>query len=317
MRTPVILVAGQDHTDEVTGALLRRTGTVVVEHRFDGHVVRRMTATLSRGELITTEDALEFAHGCVSCTIRDDLLVLLRRLHRRDNVVRIVVHLAPWLEPQPICWAIDHVRVCVGHGYPDGPAALDVRVAAVVTCVDCVRWLPQSLGEDELPDGRTVAQVTVGQAEFADLLVLTHPEPVAVAVLRRLALERESPAASTASSWRWRIWTTTHGGVVPIPRTRHCWRACLRWQPTVRLRSWNSVPAARFTRNVCMPRLTCCSMAWFALEVGCGWPTGRIRSCGSNQPVAVCGSHRPESGWRRWRPRRWPMSTWSGGCSPT
>lgn len=187
MRTPVILVAGQDHTDEVTGALLRRTGTVVVEHRFDGHVVRRMTATLSRGELITTEDALEFAHGCVSCTIRDDLLVLLRRLHRRDNVGRIVVHLAPWLEPQPICWAIDHVRVCVGHGYPDGPAALDVRVAAVVTCVDCVRWLPQSLGEDELPDGRTVAQVTVGQAEFADLLVLTHPEPVAVAVLRRLA----------------------------------------------------------------------------------------------------------------------------------
>lgn len=101
MRTPVILVAGQDHTDEVTGALLRRTGTVVVEHRFDGHVVRRMTATLSRGELITTEDALEFAHGCVSCTIRDDLLVLLRRLHRRDNVGRIVVHLAPWLEPQP------------------------------------------------------------------------------------------------------------------------------------------------------------------------------------------------------------------------
>lgn len=87
MRTPVILVAGQDHTDEVTGALLRRTGTVVVEHRFDGHVVRRMTATLSRGELITTEDALEFAHGCVSCTIRDDLLVLLRRLHRRADVL--------------------------------------------------------------------------------------------------------------------------------------------------------------------------------------------------------------------------------------
>lgn len=217
MRTPVILVAGQDHTDEVTGALLRRTGTVVVEHRFDGHVVRRMTATLSRGELITTEDALEFAHGCVSCTIRDDLLVLLRRLHRRDNVGRIVVHLAPWLEPQPICWAIDHVRVCVGHGYPDGPAALDVRVAAVVTCVDCVRWLPQSLGEDELPDGRTVAQVTVGQAEFADLLVLTHRNRSPWRFCADWPLERESPAASTASSWRWRIWTTTHGGSYRYP----------------------------------------------------------------------------------------------------
>ncbi len=37
------------------------------------------------------------------------------------------------------------------------------------------------------------------------------------------------------------------------------------------------MPAARFTRNVCMPRLTCCSMAWFALEVGVAGPTGRIR----------------------------------------
>ena len=41
--------------------------------------------------------------------------------------------------------------------------------------------------DDELPDGRTLAQVVVGQAEFADLVVLDHPEPVTLAVLRRLA----------------------------------------------------------------------------------------------------------------------------------
>ena len=29
---------------------------------------------------------LELAHGCVSCTIRNDLLVLLRQLHRRDDI---------------------------------------------------------------------------------------------------------------------------------------------------------------------------------------------------------------------------------------
>ena len=59
------------------------------------------------GELTTAEDALELAHGCVACTVRNDLLVVLRKLHRCDGVDRIVVHLAPWLEPEPICVAIE------------------------------------------------------------------------------------------------------------------------------------------------------------------------------------------------------------------
>lgn len=99
MRTPVILVAGQKHTDPVVGALLRNPGTLVVEHRYDGHVVRRTTVTLHHGVLTTAETGLELAHGCVSCTIRNDLLVFLRQLHRRTDVDRVVVHLAPWLEP--------------------------------------------------------------------------------------------------------------------------------------------------------------------------------------------------------------------------
>jgi G3E family GTPase len=187
MRTPVVLVAGHGDTDAVTGILLRRPGTLVVEHRFDGHIVRRTVIMLQQGELSTTETILELARGCVSCTIRNDLLVLLRQLHRRDDVKRIVVHLSPWLEPEPICVAIEHVRIRVAPGYIDGPAARDVAIAAVLTCVDAQRWLQQALGDDELDDGRTVAQVVVGQAEFADVLVLTHPEPTTLAALRRLA----------------------------------------------------------------------------------------------------------------------------------
>ena len=187
MRTPVILVAGQGDTDSVAGALMRRTGTLIVEHRFDGQVVRRAVGLLRDGEIHTSEFPLELAHGCVSCTIRDDLLVLLRRLHRRDDVDRIVVHLASWLEPEPICFAINHVRVRVGPGYEDGPAARDVSIEAVVNCVEANGWLDDALGDAELRDGRTVAQVLVAQAEFADVQVLTAPEPRALAVLRRLA----------------------------------------------------------------------------------------------------------------------------------
>ncbi len=187
MRTPVILVAGQKDTNPVVGALLRTPGTLVVEHRFDGHVVRRTMVTLQHGVLTTAEAGLELAHGCVSCTIRNDLLVLLRQLHRRDDVDRVVVHLAPWLEPEPICFAIDHVRVRVAPGYVDGPAALDVSIAAVVTCVDTSVWLSQALGDARLDDGRTRAQVVVGQAEFADVVVLNRPNPIVAAVLRRLS----------------------------------------------------------------------------------------------------------------------------------
>jgi G3E family GTPase len=187
MRTPVILVVGQGDTDAATSELLDRPGTVVVAHRFDGQVVRRTTTMADRGRLHSTHEALELAHGCLACTIRNDLLVYLRLLHRRGDVNRIVVQVAPWLEPEPICFAINHVRVSVGPGIPDAVAACDVEIAGVVTGVDTGQWLGQALSGDELPDGRTVAQVVVGQAEFADVLMLTQPDRATSAVLRRLA----------------------------------------------------------------------------------------------------------------------------------
>jgi G3E family GTPase len=186
MRTPVVLVCGQGNADGVADVLAQESGTVVVRHRFDGQVVVRSVAT-SRSE---SDWPLEVANGCVACTVRDDLLMLLRRLHRRSDVSRIVVHLMPWLEPEPVCWAINNVRVRVGPGYIDGPAARDVRIDAVVTCVESADWLPQAVGDDELDDGRTVAQVVVGQAEFADALVLTEPDKATLATLRRLAPSR-------------------------------------------------------------------------------------------------------------------------------
>lgn len=186
MRTPVVLVSGQTDTDAVVQALARDPGTVVVTHRFDGHIVKRSVVS-GGGVRAPQVTVLELAHGCVSCTIRDDLLVLLRKLHRRDDVGRIVLHLDHWLEADPICWEINTVPVRVGPGFIDGPAARDVKIAGVVSCVDSAHWIEQALGDDELPDGRTVAQVVIGQAEFADVLLVRNPEPEVLSVLRRLA----------------------------------------------------------------------------------------------------------------------------------
>lgn len=187
MRTPVLLVGGQGDTDAVIDELVRQPGTLVLRHHFDGHVVCRTTRTVVRGVNLVTETPLELANGCASCTIRNDLLVLLRKLHRRADVTRIVLQLGRWLEPEPICWAIQRVPVTGMPGYIDGPAARDVEITAVIGCLDEQHWLEQALGDDELPDGRTVAQVAVGQAEFADLLLCRGTDPELQAVLRRLA----------------------------------------------------------------------------------------------------------------------------------
>lgn len=187
MRTPVVLVAGQGDTDRVAGTLMATPGTAIVGHEYDGQVVRRWVSIMRDDELSTSEWPLELTNGCICCTARNDLLILLRRLHRRADVTRIAVLLAPWSEPEPLCVAINEVQVHVGPGYIDGPAGGDVCVDAVLTTVDPGNWLKQAVGSDELDDGRTLAQVVVGQAEFADVLVLSQPDAATLSVLRRLA----------------------------------------------------------------------------------------------------------------------------------
>ncbi|MGC0362722.1 G3E family GTPase [Rhodococcus sp. 27YEA15] len=175
-RTPLVLVAGTSESTTHTARTLLRPGTVLVHHDLshvhEGVVRRTVTAVTARGTVSERETILELAHGCVSCTLREDLLPLLRRLHSRSSVQRIALLLDPQLEPEALCWAIEHVVVAGVVGQLDGPAERDVRVDAVLTCIDAPSWLADATGDDALDDDRTVAQVAVGQVEFADALVL-------------------------------------------------------------------------------------------------------------------------------------------------
>ncbi|MDX1871186.1 GTP-binding protein [Mycolicibacterium sp. 120266] len=185
MRTPVVLVAGQGTTDDVATTLIQTPGTISVGYAIEGHVaIRQITEMRAQRRLISVWP-IEVT-GCLNCAIRADLLPLLRRLHRRADVARIAVQLPTWGDPESLCNAIEHTPLHLGPGYIDGPAARDVVVTAVVTGIDTGSWLADALGDDDLDDDRTVAQVVVGQAEFADVLVLTEPDAQTLAVLRRL-----------------------------------------------------------------------------------------------------------------------------------
>lgn len=139
----------------------------------------------------------------MSCTLREDLLPLVAQLAGRPGVTRIVVHLDPTMEPEPVCWAIRD---------------LPVSVQGVVTVVEAATWLADATGDEELAergfgvaegDDRTVAQVAVGQVEMADAIVLADSGADAwttartIAVLQRIApLAKRVPFAEAADALR-------------------------------------------------------------------------------------------------------------------
>lgn len=196
-RTRLVLVSGLHR--ESTAMLSARfmtglPGTAVVHHDLrriaEGTVRRRL-----RFGRADTTTMLELAHGCVSCTLREDLLPLLRALTVDPRIERVVLHLDPMVEPEPVCWALENVLV--------GNQTIGdlVDIEAVIGVIDPRSWLGDCSGDVPLADcgigavddDRTLAQVAVGQVEFADAIVTagTPAEPWNVArvgaVLDRLA----------------------------------------------------------------------------------------------------------------------------------
>ncbi|GAA1456238.1 ribosome hibernation factor-recruiting GTPase MRF [Williamsia maris] len=185
-RTPVVVVTGFDAVAVDSVARSAQTpGTVVVHHDLVelslGIITRTVRSLDADGVVGARVTRIDLDHGCVSCALREDLLPLLRALHRREGVARIVLQLDPLIEPEPLCWAIDEVVVADVPGAIDGPAGRDVRIEAVVGCVDAGTWLTDATGDTTLSevglvpdytDERTVAQLAVGHVGHADALVV-------------------------------------------------------------------------------------------------------------------------------------------------
>ncbi|MEO9330249.1 ribosome hibernation factor-recruiting GTPase MRF [Gordonia aurantiaca] len=209
-RTPIVLVSGLDPAAvrRIGDALEAEAGTIRVHHDLsrvsDGRVIRRPGWREPDGRRREDVLVIDLAHGCVSCTLREDLLPLLRRLHRRPSVDRIVLALDPLLEPERIAWSIENVVVGTVPDAPAAPASSDVRIEATITVVAEQDWLLHATGDREVTevlaapvdDERTMAQLAVGQVAFADALVITGCDPALrqawesarlMAVLERLA----------------------------------------------------------------------------------------------------------------------------------
>ena len=182
-RAELVVLAGGNTPSAAAGVerviawMARHEPATAVLHHSLAEVTKGVVRRRLRFGNIDRTTVLELAHGCVSCTLREDVLPSLRTLGRDPDVGRIVLHLDAALEPESVCDAI--VRVLV-----DGAPVTDsVNLRGVVTVLDIGSWLDDATsspeftllsahGLSELPDDeRTLAQLVVSQAEFADLIV--------------------------------------------------------------------------------------------------------------------------------------------------
>lgn len=182
-KTPVTLVAGlsREATARVAGALAL-SGTALISHDLRalplGYVIRQTRTVHDDGEEFSIE-GIPLEHGCATCTLRRDLLPMLRRLHRADGVRRIVVVLDPAFEPATVAMEIDRTLIA-DDDLPEATAGDDVVIRATIVAVDKETWLRDATGDVTMheadlsteEDERTLAQVAVAQVRFGDVVVI-------------------------------------------------------------------------------------------------------------------------------------------------
>ncbi|KPQ26872.1 MAG: putative GTPases (G3E family) [Marinobacter excellens HL-55] len=141
--------------------------------------------TLNRSE----EKLVEMSNGCICCTLREDLLVEVRKLASEGRFDCLVIESTGISEPLPVAETFTFAD-------EDGVSLSDIaRLDTMVTVVDAVNFLKdydeaqslqdtgESLGEE---DERSVADLLVDQIEFSDILLISKTDLASTEDLERL-----------------------------------------------------------------------------------------------------------------------------------
>jgi G3E family GTPase len=136
--------------------------------------------TLNRSE----EKLVEMSNGCICCTLREDLLIEVRKLAEEGRFDYLLIESTGISEPLPIAETFTFAD-------EDGQSLGDIaQLDTMVTVVDAANFLSdyhqakylqegsEHLGED---DERTLADLLVDQIEFADVILLSKTDLVSAA----------------------------------------------------------------------------------------------------------------------------------------
>ncbi|WP_367898530.1 zinc metallochaperone GTPase ZigA [Leptospira sp. WS58.C1] len=143
-------------------------------------------------DLVRTEEKLvEMSNGCICCTLREDLLLEIRRLALEKRFDYLLIESTGISEPLPIAETFTFSD--------EGGASLSdfAKLDTMVTVVDAYHFLKDYGSSDGLADrnlaldatdDRNIVDLLVDQVEFADVVLLNKTDLITDEELKKLLL---------------------------------------------------------------------------------------------------------------------------------
>jgi len=155
------------------------------EINIDAALVRDGGAQLSR----TDEKLVEMSNGCICCTLREDLLLEVKRLAQAGRFDHLVIESTGISEPLPVA------ETFTFEDEEGESLSAYARLDSMITVVDGFNFLRDYRSVDDLQsrgeslgeqDERSVVDLLVDQIEFCDLLVLNKTDLLSQTQLHEL-----------------------------------------------------------------------------------------------------------------------------------
>ena len=175
------------------------------EINIDAALVRDGKANLSR----TEESLVEMSNGCICCTLREDLLIEVKKLAHENRFDYLLIESTGISEPMPVAETFTFED-------EDGESLSNVaELDTMVTVVDAANFLKDFGSWDDLTDrkmglseedDRNIVDLLVDQIEFANVIIVNKTDlvtPEQVGLVKKIISQLNSSATvleSTKSS---------------------------------------------------------------------------------------------------------------------
>ena len=166
------------------------------EVNIDAALVRDGKANLSR----TEEQLVEMSNGCICCTLREDLLIEVKRLAEENRFDYLLIESTGISEPMPVAETFTFED-------EDGESLSKVaELDTMVTVVDAANFLKDFGSWDDLndrkmglneEDDRNIVDLLVDQVEFANVIIVNKTDlvsPEQIGLIKKIISQLNSSA---------------------------------------------------------------------------------------------------------------------------